>query len=227
MTAPSPPTEHHRAALELLGVSPAIAPERQRLIAERERACGVAFPPAVVEWFALEPAHDRFEPLEQLGDADDTRQGRLRVALENQVAYYVRLDEGDDPPVYDEGELLSLSFSNFVFDMVCKGRLGGRSRGLFLSAESEPPQEQHLEALGRRLRPGPATRTEGFELHRFFGPHEYATVRWEREGRATWTLEGDSPVALDGLRAAIDEVVTLPPRREGAAKRLRRRFLGR
>jgi hypothetical protein len=225
---------YHRAALEMLGVPARRSPERSRLIAERERLCGVAFPPAVVEWFAQEESdrlfhansnEDSLEALETLGDPAETRQGYLRVGIENQgvVAFYVRLDEGDDPPTYDnndefdeerldriEWNLLSVSFSNFIFDAVCLGRLHAARHQTFFTVTGPVPDTVELEALGRLLRPGPVTRTDELEGHRFFGPHELLTVRWPHEGEADWHLQADSQEALDGLRAAVDGIVALP-----------------
>jgi hypothetical protein len=233
----------------MLGVEPRPSPERQRLIAERERARGVAFPSSVVEWFALEDAadvfhdnsnHDSLVPLAQLGDPAEVRQGYLRVALENQavVAFYVRLDEGDDSPVYDNNDeflqedlsriawnRLSVSFSTFVFDMVAVGRLHAHSRRLVMSADGPAPDEAQLERVGRRLRRGPVTRIEG--------QHEYLTVRWRPDGPAEWHAEADSPEALEELRRAVADVVPLAPRREtplrrqGAVTRLLARLRGR
>src|SRR4051795_2604132 len=148
----------HAAALEMLGSQAVRSPRRERLIAERERACGVAFPASVVASFALDGAEQLFHDnsneddlvaLEELGDPEETRHGYLQVALENQavVAFYVRLDEGEDPPVYDnndefleeqldrvEWQLVSVSFTNFMFDMVCINRLRARQRDLYLQA---------------------------------------------------------------------------------------------
>ena len=243
---------YHRAALEMLGVPARRSPERARLIAEREALCGVTFPPAVVEWFALEDGdrlfhdysnHDRLEALEQLGDPAETRQGYLRVGIENQgvVAFYVRVDEGDDPPTYDNNDefgeerldriqwnFLSASFSNFIFDAVCIGRLHAVRHQTFFTVTGPVPGTAELQALGRVLRPGPVTLTDEVEGHRFFGPHELLTVRWPRDGEADWHLQADSQEALDGLRAAVGEIVALPappprPKPRGTRRRWWRR----
>ena len=73
------------------------------------------------------------ESLEELGLPEETRQGYLRVATEAQavVGWYVRLDESDDPPVYDNNDQWdeedlgnvdwqqdSASFTNFIFDTI-------------------------------------------------------------------------------------------------------------
>ena len=241
---------YHGAALEMLGIAAGRSPQRERALAERERHNGVPFPAAVVEWFSLEDGdrlfhdnsnQDRLEALEQLGDPDETRQGYLRVAIENQgvVAFYVRLDEGDDPPVYDNNDefleeqldriswnRVSACFSNFVFDMLCIGRLQAYRRDLYVRATGRAPDAADLHALGRRLRPGPVTRTPDVEVHRFFGPHEYATVRWEPDGGAEWHLEADSPEALDALRDAVAGLVEFPPPPE-PPRRARRSLLAR
>ena len=95
--------------------------------------------------------------------------------------FYVYIDEGDDPPVYhDEEGLVSVSYSNFVFDLVAAQRL----RGQHLSASGPVPDDGKLASLA--LRRGPVTRTDALVIHRFYGPHEYATVRWapgDRERR--------------------------------------------
>jgi len=182
----------------MLGAEPRLSPERQRLIAERERACEVAFPPSVVEWFALEDAdalfhdnsnEDRLAPLESLGEPAETRQGYLRVAVENQavVAFYVRLDEGDDPPM---------------------GRLHAFGRDLWLEAEGPVPAG---ELAG--LRPGPATHGDT-EVRRFFGPHEHVMMHWAPGAEtARWQLQADSPERLEQLAGALGFTDALAARR--------------
>ncbi|MBE2316846.1 hypothetical protein DVA67_012755 [Solirubrobacter sp. CPCC 204708] len=155
-------------------------------------------PAAVAEW-----------PLEGLAETRD----RVRVA----PGFYVRRDEGDDPPVYDEEGRVSLSYSNFVFDLAAAGRL----KGQHLGAKGPIPGEAGLEWLAGRLKPGPVTATEALVIYRFYGPHEYATVRWGAEGDAEWHLEADSPAALQALRETVDRVGGVAPR--GPASRLLRR----
>jgi hypothetical protein len=176
-----------------------LAPEGERVIAAR----AVTYPAAVIEWFAL-------GQLEELVVVD----GRLRVAPE----FHVVLDEGDDPPVYHEREgLVSLAFSSFAFDLAAAGRL----RGSHLSARGPVPKEAGLTWLGEQLKRGPVTRTAGIEIHRFYGPHEYATVRWSPGEDAEWHLEADSQAALDALRERVDRVGGVAPR--GLASRVFRR----
>jgi hypothetical protein len=239
--------EFHGAALDLLGAAPEFSLDRERELVERQERCETTFPASVVEWFALTHGErlfeehsnqDRLVPVDELGDPDETDQGYLCVALENQgvVAFYVRLDEGDDPPVYDNNDefgaedlsqvgwnLLSASFSNFVFDMCTIARLQGRRRGLHLSASGPIPDDHRLALVRARLTPGPVTRTPDTELHRFYGPHEYATVRWTpgSDEPAQWQLEADSEPALDELRALVDSAAGVP--RRGLLTRLGRR----
>lgn len=189
-------TEYHGAALDLLGV----AIPAERMLPER----AVDYPAAVVEWFL----HGQLDALDRDGD-------RLRVG----PGFYVYLDEGDDPPVYHDDEgLVALSFSNFAFDLAAAGRTRG---GNHLSATGPVPKPKSLEWLGGQLKPGPVTETDELVVHRFYGPHEYATVRWAREGEAHWHLEADSQEALDALRAIIDRVAGVAPR--GLIGRLARR----
>ena len=176
------------------------------LVAARERVLperAVDYPAAVVEWFLL----GRLDEL-------DVSDQRLTVG----PGFYVYVDEGDDPPVYhDEEGLMSVSFSNFAFDLTAAERLRGRH----LSATGPVPNEASLAWLAERLRPGPVTRSEGIEIHRFYGPHEYATVRWAPEGDAVWHLQADSPEALEALREVVDRVGGVAPR--GPLSKLMRR----
>ncbi|MDA0171800.1 hypothetical protein OJ998_22050 [Solirubrobacter taibaiensis] len=189
-----PEAEYHSAALDLLSA----APERERMLPER----AVTYPAAVVEWFVL-------GQLEEL----EVDEQRLRVAPE----FYVYVDEGDDPPVYHDDEgLVSVSFSNFAFDLVAAQRL----RGLHLSATGPVLDDASLARLA--LRRGPVTRTDALVIHRFYGPHEYATVRWTPGAEeAVWHLEADSERALDALRETIDRVAGVP--RRGLMSKLARR----
>lgn len=95
-----------------------------RLLDERERACGVPFPAAVREWYALEAnlldqrlyvkGFRHLRPLEELGDPhctlspdlephqfDLVREGRLPIMLAEYSDYLwaVDLDGSEDPPV--------------------------------------------------------------------------------------------------------------------------------
>jgi hypothetical protein len=158
-------------------------------------------PAAVAEWL----------------DAPEVVDGRVRVAPD----FYVYADEGDDPPVYHEHEgLVSVAYSHFVFDLVAAQRLQGQH----LTATGPIPPDKSLEWLAGELKPGPVTTTEDLVLYRFYGPHEYATVRWGAEGDAQWHLEADSPAALDALRALVDRAAGVP--RRGLLSRIARRRRG-
>jgi hypothetical protein len=154
-------------------------------------------PAAVAEWL----------------DAPEVSGNRAHVA----PGFYVYIDEGDDPPVYHDDEgLISVSYSNFVFDLVAAQRL----RGQHLSASGPVPDDGKLASLA--LRRGPVTRTDALVIHRFYGPHEYATVRWAPGDEiAVWNLEADSDRALDALRETIDRVAGVP--RRGLISKVARR----
>ena len=194
-----PEVEFHAAALEMLGV-----PADRHPLGDYD----VTLPAAVAEW--LEVGH-----LDDLVILDD----RLRVAVDPQrgTDFYVDLDQGDDPPVYDAHGTVSASFSDFLFDLVSAGRLQGQH----LSATGPIPDRKALAWLGGQLKPGPVTRQDDLEIHRFYGRHEYATVRWTAESQAEWRLEADSPEALDALRELVTRVAGVAPR--GLLKRLSRR----
>jgi hypothetical protein len=129
---------HCSRVLESLGLDPLPSPRRLAIIAERERACGVSFPAAIREWFAVDGVGDAFrdntnhdelidnnvvgelDKLNALGDPDQVAEGYLLVAVENQgvVAWFARLDGSDDPPIVqadpdelydDDGELVDLA----------------------------------------------------------------------------------------------------------------------
>lgn len=168
-----------------------LGPERVRVLPEH----AVTYPAAVIEWFVA-------GQLETLEEVD----GRLYVG----PGFYVALDEGDDPPVYhDEEGVIALAYSNFAFDLAAAHRLRGRH----LTATGPVPKDRALTWLGGQLNAGPVTKTHDLEIHRFYGPHEYATVRWAPGGEAQWALEADSPEALDELRTLVDRVAGVPPRR--------------
>ena len=152
---------YHQATFRRLGIVPVASADQQAFIAERERVCGIRFPASVTEWMGLrgvetlfyEKTNNDFLPFAgngpewsrifPLGDPDQIRQGYLCVASENQgvVIFYVRLDEGDDPPVYhdnggaegydeaDEGaqslaeiswQRVSDTYSGFIYQMVVR-----------------------------------------------------------------------------------------------------------
>lgn len=194
-----PEVEYHAATLDMLGV-----PADRHPLDVYE----VMLPAAVAEW--LEVGH-----LDDLVVLED----RLRVAVDPQrgTDYYVDLDQGDDPPVYDDHGQVSACFSDFLFDLVSAGRLSGQH----LAATGPVPSAKSLAWLGGQLKPGPVTRAGDTEIHRFYGRHEYATVRWSADSEAQWRLQADSPEALDALRALVDRVGGVPTR--GLLKRLARR----
>jgi hypothetical protein len=184
--------KYHQATLDLLGIEPELPPRRLGVIQGRERLCGVRFPAAVKEWFAVEGVealfhdntnHDHLQKVGELGDPREAAQGYLRVARENQavVAWYVRLEEGDDPPVYDNNDewnedlsetnwqLCWQSFTNFIFDMISSNHFGGWYSGMHLAAEDLMPDSEGFQLLRARFQQGPTTEVGNAKAYRFAG----------------------------------------------------------
>lgn len=114
----------HQELFDGLGLEPRVSQQSLAVIAEREKVCGVKFPAAVTEWLSLEGVFELFrnhtnedglvtnntkdarQALARLGNPEETSQGWLRVAVENQgvVAWYVKLDGSEDPPVFHNND---------------------------------------------------------------------------------------------------------------------------
>ncbi len=84
---------YHGAILDLVGGTTTQCAQPLAAFKEREKACGMNFPASVREWFALKDAESLFEtytspdflvPIEELGKPNETAQGYLCVAHENQ-----------------------------------------------------------------------------------------------------------------------------------------------
>ncbi len=216
--------KYHQPILDLLGFEPVLPFERLAAIEERERVCGTRFPASVREWFAVQDAEalfhdntndDHLEKLAELGNPAETHQGYLRVATENQavVAWYVRLGEGDDPPVYhNNGEwnedlsktnwqANSVTFTNFIFDMISTHHFRGWYSGMHVSAKDSIPDEATLDRLRRWFRQGPTTDAVGSRVYRFFTTRGVIFIRSVApedlaNGMAEWSIEAVSPEAM-------------------------------
>ena len=115
--------KYHQATFDLLGREPHVSAPAVRLVEERERACRVAFPLSVREWYALQEAEevflkhagcDRAVALKDLGNefedwyghgpVDFVALGLLVVMHENQGVcnWAVKLEDCNDPPVMVE-----------------------------------------------------------------------------------------------------------------------------
>lgn len=217
--------DYHHAIFDLLGVAPAPSPERLAAVEARERLCGVRFPESVRAFYAAARADTLFEensgnqliPLEEFGDPAETAQGWLRVALENQavVAWYVRLDAGDDPPVLNNNDEWpddlsevdwqqdSQTWTNFIFDTLSWswGGISGWDLGLSLAARDAAL----LARLGEALREGPRTETPAIQMRRFYdGTRLLAVRRVTADGaEADWTMEARTPDALASLARLV------------------------
>ncbi len=229
--------EYHQSIFDLLGISAVPSLDRLARIEERERICQASFPASVREWFAIESAESLFyeksnndgqTKLEELGDRAEVAQSYLRVATENQavVAWYVRLNEGEDPPVYDNNDewnedlsktswrRLSETFTNFIFDMLSMNDFGGWYSGMHLSAKDRMPDAQALGLLREAFRQGPTTDVPNCNCYRFFNQHGIITVRSGSpedlaDAGAKWSIEADSPDALLQFAQKVWQIGTL------------------
>ena len=150
------------------------------------------------------------------------------VAIENQgvVAWYVRLDGSKDPPVLDnndewEGDLseihwnmVSRTFTNFIFDMVSIGRFPAwRAQGRLIATDHLPGGET-LRRLAERFREGPRTEAPDVRVFRFFTEHALLVIRSATSEtiaakRAEWTLDADTDEALFEAGRRIWDLGTL------------------
>ncbi len=228
---------YHRSVLDLLGISPVLSVDRVATLDERERVCQTKFPASVREWFAVQNAEavfrdhsndDLLETLDKLGNPDDTRQGYLRVATENQavVAWYVHLSEGEDPPVYHNnddwgGDLsatswqsTSVTFTSFIFDTLSSHRFGGWYSGMHWSGTDSLPNDATLDQLRGWFQQGPTTDVPGSRVYRFFTTRALVTIRsvaseGTAPGTAEWSIEAESPEALLDFGRKLWSVGTL------------------
>lgn len=217
--------QYHSATLALLDLDVKTSAERMRAIQEREAVCGRLFPASVKEWYALEGVDklfcsetgDYLEPIERFGDPRITSQGYLCVGTENQavVQWYVPLDSGDDPPVYDDNGLIQnaqvLSVEKqdafqITFDKQPDLRAvnwhrndGSFSAWIFemiasvhcdqfyLTATDMAPSRRQLEQLGCKLAVGPSLCVDGRRVTHFFTEHACISIGWDDGAQdATW-----------------------------------------
>lgn len=218
------PLKYHQPILDLLGLTAVLPSRRLAVFENRERVCQVRFPASVREWFLLRDAEtlfyentnqDSLESLTELGNPAETAQGYLCIATENQavVAWYVRLSEGDDPPVYDNNDQwnenlaetawrqISVSFSNFIFDMISSYRFQGWYLGWHLTAAEPLPDATTLSAMRKWFQEGPTTDTPDSKVYRFFTPEGLIVIRSiapedRAVGMAEWSIETGSQEAL-------------------------------
>lgn len=212
--------KYHQSVLDLLGIHLDLPARRLAIMEEREKACGQHFPASVREWFSIGAAEtlfnentndDHLVELTELGDPAEVAQGYLRVATENQgvVAWYVRLAEGDDPPVYNNNDEWnedlsktgwqehSTRFTSFIFDMISSHHFDGWFTGMRLSAIARQPSPDELRQLRSWFHEGPVTDTLDSKVHRFFTLAGLLTVRSvtaenPANSQAEWAIEANS-----------------------------------
>jgi hypothetical protein len=210
--------------LDLLGMHLDTPPRLLVIIDQREAACATRFPASVREWFSIESAdalfhentnEDHLQELTELGDPQEAAQGYLKVATENQgvVAWYIRLGDGDDPPVYDNNDEWnddlsktgwrknSKTFTNFIFDMIATHHFHGWYSGMRLSAIDQQPGPDELRQLRHWFQEGPVTDELDSKVYRFFNVAGLVTIRSVTpehiaRSEAEWAIETDSPDEL-------------------------------
>lgn len=220
--------EYHQAIFDLLGTPPVSSPERLTALEARQQECGVRFPASVQAFYAITDAETLFQEatgdtlvaLEELGNPADTAQGWLHVADENQgvVAWFVRLDAGDDPPVVNNNDEWpedlstvdwqpdSETWTNFIFDRLA----GGQTMGLSLTARDLWPTPALLDRLREKLKEGPQTEAPLINVRRFYDKTRLLVIRLETgDAEAEWKLDAQTPETLADLAHCVWDFGTL------------------
>jgi hypothetical protein len=211
--------QFHQHTAAVVGEPLVISAAARQQIAEKEAALGVRFPASVVEFFSITDSSQFFEfhacqhlvPLDELGLKSDVTQDYLRVAWENQgvVQFFVRLSEGDDPPVYDDNDesgpdltrvpwnRISSSFSEFVFDLVAPQYCG------FLSffVKNAPYSTADMDAINACLSRGPAS-PGSWCGHRFYSENLVVTGV-VNDTQIDWVVMSRTPDPLRKLLRAL------------------------
>lgn len=229
----------HQDLCDLMGVEPATSARNVEILEERQRVLGVRFPAAVVELLSLqginEPFHeysgesylaasaeeDEWAMLESFGRPDDVRQGYLHVLTDREgiVGLYVRLDEGEDPPVYNNSDqwfedlsevswtAIAGAFSTGMFELVAHDRFAEHRGGFELSTTDQAPTSSLLESLRGQFREGPGTDRPERKSWNFFTPRsviQAAAGVYEpvSSGLAFWKIAAaDADALYDALKS--------------------------
>ncbi len=227
--------KYHSAIFSLLEVEPEVSAQRLELLAARESHCGIKFPASIREWFSIADAEslfhertneDHLQELKELGDPHENSQGYMRVATENQavVAWFAKLDDSDDPPVFhnndewDEDlstidwELYAKTFTNFIYDMLSQHHFGGWDTGACLEGTAPIPDESTIQALRAEYSEGPLSHYPDFRVWRFFDSRGQIRIAANTpellsSNRADWWIEARS---LDLLPELLSSVWNVP-----------------
>jgi hypothetical protein len=237
---------YHQAVFDLLGLEPRPSAARLRALRDHEERSGVAFPPSIVEWFALEDAEEIFADhttpdyltaLEELADPAMVAQGYLAIADENQgvVAWYARLGGADDPPIYDNNDspdpaawtLCSASFSAFIQHKIAVGQLDMAIETLTLIADDLAPDLATLDRLLEDYTAGPHLHSARRRSYHLFNQHGRLSIMLPPDGAepplaGRWVIESMTPAGLLRLAESIRPYGTLaatlrPKHDQGAA----------
>lgn len=186
--------------------------------------------------FASKTTPDVLVPLEELGEPEEVAQGYLKVAYENQsvVIWFVQLIGSDNPPVFHDNNQYflttghwephkefsdidwhfeSATFTNFIYDTLSQYHFEGVNTGLRLVAEDKTPNSEMLDHLRSLYQEGPSTDLPKVKVHRFYTKHGLILIASHGEGialsKATWTLDADSPQALEDFVKSLWHFGTL------------------
>ncbi len=258
---PGPVTlRFHQAVCELMGIEPAFSAKNLEILQQRQQTLAMRFPASVAELLSLQgfcealfeyaecyPGHsaetDEWRMLEKFGDPDDVRQGHLHVLTDREgiVGFYLRPDEGEDPPVYSDNaephddlsqvpwDLKSGSFSAFIFEIVAWGRFSHYRGGLEFEVRCRAPDAALLAQLRGQFREGPGTQSPAMKTWNFFTPRSVIHMAW---GETWWIGAADADALYDVLKAlwrfpafvesleALDESVGFMPEVKSVLDRL-------
>lgn len=109
--------KYHQRVFDILGKKPKSSKAAQHEVTRCEQRLGLTFPAALQEWYGLPGAADLLTkysnndpaiPVDELGTPDELRHQVLKIQEENQgvAAWYIQLDNSEDPPVYVESEMI-------------------------------------------------------------------------------------------------------------------------
>ena len=229
-----PPLRYHGAIFSLIGVEPQVSAQRLELLATREAHCEATFPKSIREWYSITGAESLFhektneddlQELKELGDPKELAQGYMRIATENQavVAWFVRIGESDDPPVFHNNDewnedlstiswvLTSSTFTTFIYDMLSQYHFRGWHNGAYLYGAASIPDEPTIRALREEYSEGPVTDYPDSRVWRFFdirGQIKIAanTPELLSSNRAQWLIEAGSLDLLPELLSSVRHV---------------------
>jgi hypothetical protein len=231
---------YHSDVCELLGIEVAVSEQNLQILKRREAELGFSLPASVKELLSIQGMYtefynatarssltgwdgDEWNSLERVGNSSDIQEGYLHVAGggDGVGAWYVRLDEGADPPVYYNDDscaetlaeipwrIAAGSFSAFAFEGVAWFRFSNYKNEFEVETVDGPiPDSALVENLSQRFRRGPNTARPELQSWTFFTPTSvilviaglYSTVE---SGKCFWKI---SAADSESMYEAIEPV---------------------